>query len=323
MLPRPPAPRVKQVAFDGVVRVQLPHFGLEEMAQVLWSSAKTSRFNSLCDPVLYKALRYWPDLLRTAVLQSNARPTAKNMAQIAYAYGKPMNSFTRPTVRPWRCLLPTLSVMGEDALPEVHIACGSMRRRSFEGAHLMTPSGACLQTDDGDVPLAFAGVLPLYIRCIPDFPPLTLSIVLWAYVSLRSSQEVVNKLAWAMYPAVCAKLNAFQPAELVAMAYALGLARLRHEPLLDIITGQCTARLRGFTGEVRTLAALTSRALLIRAAQVQRRDAPLIVLRARCRSVPCWHGHWGGWRTRTTSSLRRSSSNTSSRAWRTRSAWAS
>ena len=228
---------------------------------MLWSSAKVSKFYGPCDPVLYTALRHWPDLLREGVLQKDpkARPSAKNMAQIAYAYGKPMNSFTSPEVRHC-CRAKALPCAWPLDLALVSLQIGHTRL-SHATLHNCTiahgdsdnsqPSAYVVQSEDGDVPLAFAGVLPLYIRCIPDFAPLTLSIVLWAYVSLRSSQEVVNKLAWAMYPAVCAKLNKFRPAELVAIAYALGLARLRHEPLLDIVTGQCTARLRSFTGEVR------------------------------------------------------------------------
>jgi hypothetical protein len=107
-----------------------------------------------------------------------------------------------------------------------------------------------VQDPQSDVALAFTGVLPIYLDSIQKFDPQATAVTLWAYCSIRAPQEVVNRLSWKMYPTICAQLQKFTPKGLVMIIYGLALARLRHEPVLDVVTGQCTARLRMFSGKV-------------------------------------------------------------------------
>lgn len=97
-------------------------------------------------------------------------------------------------------------------------------------------------------------VLPEVMALIPSFTPQGLSLVIWSYAKLRVAPRAYPRLVWAAYPAVCAKLGRFTPHGLVLLAYALALARFRHEPLLDVVTGQCTARMSTFSARVRSLA---------------------------------------------------------------------
>lgn len=96
-------------------------------------------------------------------------------------------------------------------------------------------------------------VLPEVVALIPSFTPQGLSLVVWAYAKLRVAPRAYPRLVWAAYPAVCAKLRRFTPHGLVMLAYALALARFRHEPLLDVVTGQCTARMSTFSARVSSL----------------------------------------------------------------------
>jgi hypothetical protein len=77
-----------------------------------------------------------------------------------------------------------------------------------------------------------------------------IAVVMWAYAKLGGESATMCKVAWALYPHVCAKLQRFSPQGLVMMCYALALTRLRHEPLLDVLTTQCRARMRSFNAQV-------------------------------------------------------------------------
>ena len=88
---------------------------------------------------------------------------------------------------------------------------------------------------------------------IPKFTPQGLSLIIWAYAKLQVAPRAYPRLVWAAYPAVCAKLRRFTPHGLVMLAYGLALARFRHEPMLDVVTGQCTARMSTFSARVRGL----------------------------------------------------------------------
>lgn len=99
--------------------------------------------------------------------------------------------------------------------------------------------------------LAFTAALPIILKAVPQLAPQGLALLVWAFARMGAPPKIMDTLVWAIYPAVCSKLNRFQPTGLALMVYGLGLARFRHEPILDVLTGQCTARLRTFNGQVR------------------------------------------------------------------------
>jgi hypothetical protein len=80
--------------------LQLEDFSFEEIAQVLWVAARVSQEDKV-HPVTYAALRVWPNKLLEAAQSREKlqRPTPKNLAQLAFAYGSPQSVFTRSNVR--------------------------------------------------------------------------------------------------------------------------------------------------------------------------------------------------------------------------------
>jgi hypothetical protein len=192
--------------------VQLGAFQFEETCQVLWAFARLDSTRMLTTPLLHAALAFWPPQLHAACSNPHLhrRPSAKNLAQLAFAYAKPRSEY-----------IPA-KLQTEGALPNLD-----------------------------DATLAFTVALPDIVACVPQLSPQGLAVMLWAYAKLDTAPRIMDRLVWAMFPSICSKLKRFRPQGLVMMAYALALARLRHEPLLDVVTGQCTARLKLFSGQVR------------------------------------------------------------------------
>eukprot|EP00892_Ulva_mutabilis_P011249 jgi/Ulvmu1/8497/UM044_0031.1 len=190
----------------------MPHFRLEETAQLLWALASLDAPPARCAPLFDAALDHWPSQLRAAVAagsggggRSRSRRGAahlpKNVSQLAFAYAKSAREY----------------------VPEATGGSGE-------------PAA-----------LAWAEALPAVLALVPRFTPQGLTLVLWTYAKLRAAPRLYTRLVWSAYPAVCAKLGRFTPQGLVMIAYGLALARFRHEPLLDVVTGQCTARMAAFS----------------------------------------------------------------------------
>jgi hypothetical protein len=95
------ADRAAKVFWDqnGRCSLQLEDFSFEEISQVLWVAARISQQGSV-HPLTYTALRVWPRKLQQAAQhpEKSRRPSPKNLAQLAFAYGKPPSVFTRSDV---------------------------------------------------------------------------------------------------------------------------------------------------------------------------------------------------------------------------------
>ena len=270
--------------------LQIPYFRLEETAQLLWALASLDASPARSAIIFDAALDHWPTQLRTA---ASTAPAAGGSRSRRAAH-LPKN------------------------VSQLAFAYAKVARE-------YVPEGS----GGGGEPaaLAWREALPAVLVLVPRFTPQGLTLVLWTYAKLHAAPRLYARLVWSAYPAICAKLGRFTPQGLVMVAYALALARFRHEPLLDVVTGQCTARMAVFSPRVRPppppppppshrhdYAQLCHRT-------VRARPHPQLFC-ALCRTVRCWRGALRDWLTATMSSWSRCASATSTPACSARRAWA-
>lgn len=127
----------------------------------------------------------------------------------------------------------------------------AMLMYAYAKAHTRPQELQAIDPAMDDTLLTMLAALPDVTSSVPKLAPQGLAIVLWAYAKLGAEPRTIDRVAWAMYPVVCSKLGLFTPQGLTMLVYALALARVRHEPLLDVVTSQCTARLQTFLAKVR------------------------------------------------------------------------
>lgn len=194
----------------------------------------------------------------------------EEIAQVLWAFVKLESNYVKPTALLYAALPhwpPALkrAAAGGHVNSDLRPKSLSMLAHAYAKAHVV-PAHKSVDPALDDTMLTLLAALPDVTSSVPKLAPQGLAVVLWAYAKLGAEPRTLDRLAWAMYPSVCSKLGLFTPQGLTMLTYALALARVRHEPLLDVVTSQCTARLQSFASKVRTARCTACPARCVRAA---------------------------------------------------------
>ena len=258
--------------------MQVHDFTLEETAHALWALAKLDFEEASVTPLLVLVRDTWPRLLRTAVAERGLLPSAaaqKAGSSASSAHVQPRGQRGRATQSRAQQPAPRVSTdqAGKHAAAASADGNGPSQSRggrsrlsskiiaqiayAYARARTRLPTepdpGVGFDPAFDDDLLTFVGALPDFSACAHMLDPQGMAVLLWAFAKLGAAPQAIDELAWLMYPHVCKRLQGFSPMGLTFMIYALALARVRHDALLGVLTGQCMARMRSFSRTVRSL----------------------------------------------------------------------